>query len=84
MKIKLLLLLILISINTFSQRETDHWYFGDKAGIHFNKENVDVLEDSQMTVLKGSSSISDNQGNLLFYTDGQTIWNKNNEIMIMR
>lgn len=82
MKIKLLLLLILISINTFSQRETDHWYFGDKAGIHFNKENVDVLEDSQMTVLKGSSSISDNQGNLLFYTDGQTIWNKNHEIMI--
>ncbi len=74
-------MLILISINTFSQRETDHWYFGNKAGIHFNKGNVDVLEDSKMTVLEGSSSISDNQGNLLFYTDGQTIWNKNHQIM---
>ncbi|MCI2227883.1 T9SS type B sorting domain-containing protein [Polaribacter sp. MSW13] len=35
-----------------------------------------------MTVLRGSSSISDPQGNLLFYSDGETIWNKNHEIMI--
>ncbi|MCC6690103.1 MAG: hypothetical protein IT235_01095, partial [Bacteroidia bacterium] len=30
-----------------------------------------------MTVLEGSSSISDASGNLLFYTDGYTVWNKN-------
>jgi len=82
LKIKLFLLILLFSFNIFSQRETDHWYFGDKAGIHFNKGNVDVIEDSQMTTNNGSSSISDSQGNLLFYTDGQTIWNKNHEIMI--
>jgi gliding motility-associated-like protein len=81
LKTKLYILFFILSINTFSQRETDHWYFGGKAGLHFNKGNVDVLEDSQMTVLNGSSSISDTQGNLLFYTDGQTIWNKNHEIM---
>ena len=29
----------------------------------------------------GSASISDNDGNLLFYTDGITVWNRNHEVM---
>jgi hypothetical protein len=29
----------------------------------------------------GCSSISDKNGALLFYTNGQTVWNKNHEIM---
>ena len=30
---------------------------------------------------EGSSSISDSNGQLLFYTDGVTVWDKNNAVM---
>ena len=34
-----------------------------------------------MSVINRKSSISDKKGYLLFYTDGQTVWNKNHQIM---
>ncbi len=34
-----------------------------------------------MKVSEGCSSISDSRGNLLFYTDGVTVWNKQNKMM---
>ena len=34
-----------------------------------------------MSTLEGSSSIADSSGNLLFYTDGINIWNKNHIVM---
>lgn len=82
MKRKIYILLFFVSFTVFSQRETDHWYFGNKAGLHFNKGNIDILENSEMNVSYGSTSISDSQGNLLFYSNGQTIWNKNHQIML--
>ncbi|MDP2541033.1 hypothetical protein CSC81_14815 [Tenacibaculum discolor] len=73
--------LFIYSFSCFSQRETDNWFFGDKAGISFNSGIVDVTNNSQMTTKTGSSSISNSQGDLLFYTNGQTIWNKEHQIM---
>ncbi|MDX8553802.1 T9SS type B sorting domain-containing protein [Tenacibaculum sp. 1B UA] len=75
------LLLCFFSFFCFSQREADNWFFGDKAGIHFNSGVIDVTNSSQMTTKTGSASISNNQGDLLFYTNGQTIWNKEHKIM---
>lgn len=66
----------------FSQREADNWYFGDKAGLHFNKGKLDVLNNSNMSAYTGSSSISDKNGNLVLYTNGQTVWNNNHQIMV--
>ena len=34
-----------------------------------------------MSVINRKSGISDKKGNLLFYTDVQTVWNKNHQIM---
>jgi|GEM_PF-995733 len=66
----------------FSQSETDNWYFGNNAGLNFNNGDVTVLENGSMTTPAGCSSISDNNGNLLLYTNGQTVWNKNHQIML--
>ncbi|GAA4281352.1 T9SS type B sorting domain-containing protein [Gaetbulibacter aestuarii] len=80
-------LLIIISFFTssivLSQNETINWYFGDYAGLNFSALNprVTVLNNGAMSTPAGCSSISDDQGNLLFYTNGQTVWNKNHEIM---
>ncbi|PQJ74639.1 T9SS type B sorting domain-containing protein [Polaribacter gangjinensis] len=65
----------------FSQNETKNWYFGNKAAIKFENGRVINLDDSEMDAPANSTSISDEEGNLLFYSDGATVWNRNHEIM---
>ncbi len=76
-----LLFLLFIILNSFSQKQTAFWYFGVQAGLNFNSGNPIALTDSQMATNEGCATISDFNGNLLFYTDGTTVWNKNHEIM---
>ncbi|MFI5135234.1 MAG: hypothetical protein ACHQD9_05240, partial [Chitinophagales bacterium] len=73
--------LILFSLKVFSQKETNNWYFGNYAGLDFNSGSPVVLTNSAMSAFEGCSTISDSSGNLLFYTDGMTVWNKNHEFM---
>lgn len=75
------LLIFLFSLNLHCQREADNWYFGEKAGLNFNNNTPIVLNDSEMIAPSGCTSISDVQGNLLFYTNGNTVWNNNHQIM---
>ncbi|RRO20141.1 T9SS type B sorting domain-containing protein [Flavobacteriaceae bacterium 14752] len=77
----LLFLFILFPILTFSQGEANNWYFGNNAGISFNTSPPTVLNDGQLSTNEGCSSISNASGELLFYTDGRTIWNANHQIM---
>lgn len=57
------------------------WYFGRWAGLDFNTGIPVPLTNSAMWALEGSSVISDENGNLLFYTNGLTVWNRNHQIM---
>jgi len=68
---------------TFAQQEASYWYFGQNAGLRFNAGNgtVTAITDGQINTLEGCTSISDTTGNLLFYTDGRTVWNQNHQIM---
>lgn len=59
-----------------------NWYFGNRAGIHFNKDgSVRVLTDGLSNVQAGNTTLSDSLGNLVFYSDGQTIWNRTHAAM---
>ncbi len=83
---KILLTVVLLSVYNFgfSQLQVANWYFGNKAGLNFNVPNGNlptVLFDSSMATIEGCSTISDNNGNLLFYTDGIFVWNKNHIVM---
>lgn len=66
----------------FSQMETRNWYFGQNAGVSFRDARLQVLRNGAMDTPAGCSSISDRNGNLLFYTNGQTVWNRNHDIMV--
>ena len=81
MKKILLFFLLLKAVFIFSQNQTINWNFGNKAALNFNGAQVNVLPDSEMNTPAGCSSISDKQGNLLFYTNGKTVWNKEHQIM---
>ena len=77
--------LFLVSILGFSQAEASHWYFGEGAGLIFDlsTDTVSATTDAQNTINtnEGCSSIADFNGNLLFYTDGRNVWDKNHNIM---
>ena len=81
MKSYVVFFFLLISISINAQREADNWYFGNKAGINFKSPRTNILTDGEMNTPAGCSSISDRKGNLLFYTNGETVFNKNHEIM---
>lgn len=74
------LALLLISLG-YSQGENNKWYFGDKAAVDFSAAPPTALFDSQMNQHEGVASISDNTGQLLFYTDGQTVWHRQHAAM---
>ncbi|WP_299123973.1 T9SS type B sorting domain-containing protein [uncultured Winogradskyella sp.] len=67
----------------FGQNEASYWYFGQNAGLRFDAGagTVTAITDGQIDTLEGCTSISDTDGNLVFYTDGRTVWNQNHQIM---
>ncbi|MHA7943319.1 hypothetical protein ACJOV8_009625 [Formosa sp. 3Alg 14/1] len=83
MKNYLIAILFLLHGIVYAQYEAANWYFGEYAGINFNSSTNDVtaILNGQLNTKEGSSSISDANGNLLFYTDGITVYNKNHDIM---
>ncbi|MCU0360809.1 MAG: T9SS type A sorting domain-containing protein [Bacteroidia bacterium] len=72
---------ILLSIHTYAQNENTKWYFGGYAALDFMTNPPTVLNNSSMLANEGCSSVADAAGNLLFYTDGATVWNKQHSTM---
>ncbi|AMJ65267.1 gliding motility-associated C-terminal domain-containing protein [Hymenobacter sp. PAMC 26628] len=67
------------------QKFANTWYFGYKAGLDFNAATDSippkVLTDGQMTAPAGAGVMSDGNGKILFYSNGDTIWNGNHTVM---
>ncbi|NHM07577.1 T9SS type B sorting domain-containing protein [Flavobacterium sp. CYK-4] len=81
MKIRLLITVLLFSVYGLAQRENNIWYFGDRAGLDFNSGNPVNLNDGALVTIEGCATISNVSGQLLFYTDGKKVWDKNHHIM---
>jgi gliding motility-associated-like protein len=82
MRLKLFLLIAFYTTLTFSQQEASVWYFGQNAGLKFHPDGtVSALSDGKLVTDEGCSSIADQNGNLLFYSDGRTVWDRNHVIM---
>lgn len=64
-----------------AQKEYNIWCFGNFAGLDFNHPLPQVILTPKMSTPWGSSSISDTAGNLLFYTHGATVWNREHKVM---
>ena len=78
---KLLLLAFFITFAAHAQHEADNWFFGAHAGLDFNTGAPVILSGGQLDTYEGCSTISDRYGNLLFYTDGITVYNRNHDVM---
>ena len=77
-----LFLVLLSPFSLYSQGEFNQWRFGIFAGLTFNViPPIAVSGSAMQTTGQFPASVSDSLGNLLFYSDGGFIWNKNNTIM---
>lgn len=67
--------------NAYDPKQGNIWYFGLEAGINFNTIPATPLTDGLLTTWDNSTAIADYNGNLLFYSNGETVWNKNHQVM---
>jgi hypothetical protein len=78
---RLLLYILFFPAISSAQNEANNWFYGHHAGITFNTGNPSALPGGQTQTNEGTSSISDAAGNLLFYSDGVKVWNRNHLVM---
>ena len=60
------------------------WYFGAGAGLNFNSITNGIpafLTGNAMGLTEGSAIYCNSAGELLFYTNGHSVWNKNHFAM---
>ncbi|WP_299053494.1 T9SS type B sorting domain-containing protein [uncultured Polaribacter sp.] len=81
-------LVLFFTLNLFSQKEANFWYFGNKAALDFNSGTPLPVSNSELNTTEGCSSFSDIDGNLLFYIGASspagrnlTVWGKDNQPM---
>ncbi len=63
------------------QSVADWWYFGTNAGMHFTPTGPVADLNGQMYSEEGCSTISDEFGNLLFYSKGDFVWDASHNPM---
>jgi gliding motility-associated-like protein len=74
------ILLCLITSFLYAQKEAAVWSVGSGMQFNFQTGNIDFSTFSGNNDV--NSTICDKEGNLVLYTNGRTIWNRNNEIVI--
>ena len=63
-----------------AQSPFSNWYFYN-AGLSFNSGTPVALTNSIMNQPEGCATVSDANGQLLFYTDGKRVFDKNHQVM---
>lgn len=73
----LYLFILSISVSSWGQIN-NHWKLGQ---TDLNFTNTTPIANVITNANYGKANISDFSGNLLFYTDGIKVWNKNHSVM---
>lgn len=76
-----ILLLILANTNLLAQKEANNWFFGEKAGLDFSSGSPVAISSGQLSTVEGCATVSDKNGVLLFYTNGENVWNSKHQVM---
>ena len=72
---------LLISSNCIYAQQDNIWYFGDHAGLDFSGGTPVSITNGAVFTPEGVSTVCDPSGNLLFYTDGITVYQSNHQVM---
>jgi len=80
-KIYILIIVLCTFNNANAQLESNIWYFGYNAGITFSTNPPSAITNGALSTDEGCATICNSNGDLQFYTDGVTVWNKNHQVM---
>lgn len=80
-KLTTTLLFFFLTLYISAQNEGNVWYFGFGAGLDFNNTPPTAMTDGQINQWEGCASIADDNGTLLFYSDGISVWDAAHGIM---
>ena len=72
--------LLLAPFSGLAGGENNQWCFGIRTGLDFNVLPP-VFFEHRMQVMEGAASVSDQAGNLLFYSSGFAVWDRNGNRM---
>ncbi len=72
--------ILICSVLSYGQNQNNWWFFGQNAGLNFSANSV-LPVTGQLDTFEGSASISNVCGDLLFYTDGEIVYDRAGNIM---
>lgn len=72
---------VLSTLTAHGQNESANWYFGIFSGLDFNSAAPVELTDGSLFTVDGCATVSNAQGELLFYSNAWSIWNRNHQEM---
>ena len=72
--------LFFLEFTSFAQKQENVWAFGEAAGVDFNA-NTPFGFRTSIDGKEGSASVCNEAGQLLFYTEGSLVWNRNHDLM---
>ncbi|MBR9861724.1 gliding motility-associated C-terminal domain-containing protein [bacterium] len=83
MRLAQFLIFTIITLSGFAQVDArrTHWVFGKRAHLEFNQTGVIGNTNLEFNGYTSSASYSDENGNLLLYTNGNKIYNGQEEII---
>lgn len=70
----------LLAFACSAQAQHHFWPFGFNAGLDFSS-GAPVAISTPLSTDEGCTSICDVAGQLLFYSDGENVWDRNNNVM---
>lgn len=77
LRITLLIVSLASGFWAFSQLETNYWFFGTRGGLDFSCHPPMPIVGVSHNIQEGCASISDADGNFLFTTNGDIVWDRN-------
>lgn len=80
LRISLAFLSLLCCTGSLRAQYENIWAFGTQAGVDFNGVAPQAIKTAIATS-EGSASICNDAGELLFYTDGTSVWDRTHKVM---
>ena len=83
LRLYLLAFPFLCYLDCFAQKQNNQWRFGYAGGVSFNSAPPVGVSGSLLRTAEGSASVADRlTGKLLFYTNGVTVYNAQDQVML--